>query len=134
MKEEFRIGQSLIRIDGDLLQVVDCRDFGRAETQELCARLSAIRAKHGRVYLIFESSHSPTVSPEGRRVWSDFTRHTQLDAAACYNVGLASRALLALIHRASELRGGKKYTLSFASTESEALHYIDEHRRRAAAV
>jgi len=127
---ESRLGDYLVRIEGDVLH---CRADGEATVeiaQGLVRRLLQVKERHGRYFILGDLKDAGTIGPAARRVFVDFSvRHVPL-AVAFYRANLMVRGVNALLVAAANLLGKQRLNVRHFGTEPEARAWIAAERRR----
>lgn len=128
--KEVRVGESLIRIDGDLLIFRPVGALSAEELTQLIALVDELRAASGR-YLCLVDLHRAGLIPADlrRRLIEYGSRHPPLAIAFC-RVSPVVRGVNALLIAALNLLGKQRQNVAQFSTEEAALTWIAAERER----
>lgn len=131
MQRDLRlIGKNRLIVQGDLVYIVESREWDRAEVEAVCSLFDSLRAQSGRVYLLVAGAESARVSVAGRRSFAAWSRDHQLDGVVIYGAGPVLRAVTALVFRAAAVVRGSHFRVTFTATEAEARQHLDELRAK----
>lgn len=133
MDGTWHFGKHWIRLDGDTLHCKYVGVIRLADTQESMRILDKQLVPGQTYYIITDVSEVTGVEAAARKLSTDWYARHDIGGAVNFGVGLATRAIGALILSLLRLVYKSSMPTHFVGTEEEACAWIQEQRRRRAA-
>jgi hypothetical protein len=130
--ESKRIGMHEIRIEGDLLYLIQHGDYTLSDAQAVNGEVEALLARLGRAYVMVDQTHAGKTPPEARRCLVEWNRKHVVNGAVIFGGSAAARAVATLVLNAVRIFQSSAVPMQFAASEADSRAWIEKLRAGAA--
>lgn len=130
---EQRIGPHTVRINGNLAELTLVGMIGAEHMPPVLALLDGANGGAGRCYVLADLRSVAGVSPDARRIASQWSGVRRIHGIAVIGASLIIRTLVLLVARANTLLSGttKSTKIAFFQEADEALAWLQQSRAEA---
>lgn len=130
-----RIAAHRLSLQGDLLHVEVMGNLDREVIEEILAVYQRCIDHFGYLLVLMSVQHSTGMDQQARRRAVEWGQdHPTVQSAAVYGAPLAVRAMMSLLHRATQLLSKQDAAhMTFVATEAEGRQWLEAQRARLAA-
>lgn len=123
------LGTHEYRIEDDLLYVRYRGVLTVAHAEQIMGLVRQIRAQHGRVLVLTDSSLGADLPPATRKAFMDLlTPETRMDYQAVFGMARSTRVMASLLMRAARLLGRSQIEIEFFANEAQGRAYLSAKR------
>lgn len=116
--------------EDDLIAACFDGPMGLAASQRFHARVAAVLAEYGRVYVLLDMARLTGIDAEARRYISDWHKTHRVTAVAVHGAGVTVRALSTLLWHAIRLIARSPMEAVMSPDEASARRWLAEKRAR----
>ncbi len=128
--KEFRVGDTDIRIEEDLIFVRPHGSMTQEQLPQLTELLEGLHAQHGQLFLLADLKEGKNLGPAMRRAVSQVMGAIAPAAMAVFGANIEQRAMHALVMGAVTGVSGQRPNVEYFRTEAEARQWLAAERQR----
>jgi hypothetical protein len=128
--ESKRIGTHEIRLEGELLYLIQHGDYTLSDAQAVGREIEVLLQHRGRAYVIVDQTDAGKTPPEARRALVEWNQKHHISGAVIFGSSGAARAMATLVLSALRIIQRGAAPIWFVDSEADARAFIEKLRAR----
>ena len=125
---DHQIATHIVRVEDDIVSIRVIGDFEGPHMQRLLEIIGGIIEKHGRYGTLIDTRQMTRMSPDTRKLVSEYKGATTCFGNAIFGDSLAARVVMTMAWRAIQLLNSQKFPAAFFKNEAEARAWLATRR------